>query len=87
MVACDGALYLFGGFNKTSLHDLYKITLVENTNQVVTESLPVPPFVQNLRGASLAHLPLQSQLVLFGGRTDKQLSDATYSFDLSKSLN
>jgi hypothetical protein len=81
MLAYDGAIYLFGGFNNKSLQDFYKITISANeNNQIVTESLEVPSFVQNLRGASLSLLPFQSQLILFGGRTNKQLSDVTYSF-------
>jgi GTPase KRas protein len=77
---------LFGGFNNKSLQDFYKITIsADENNQIVTESLEVPSFVQNLRAASLSLLPFQSQLILFGGRTDKQLSDVTYSFALGSS--
>lgn len=83
MLAYDGVIYLFGGFSTKSLQDFYKITITED-NQIVTESLEVPPFVQNLRGASLSLLPYQSQLILFGGRTNQQLSDVTYSFALGK---
>jgi hypothetical protein len=81
MVSDSSAIYLFGGFNNKSLQDFYKITIsADENNQIVTESLEVPSFVQNLRGASLSLLPFQSQLILFGGRTNKQLSDVTYSF-------
>ena len=85
MLAYDGAIYLFGGFNKKSLQDFYKITISANeNNQIVTESLEVPSFLHKLRGASLSLLPFQSQLILFGGRTNTQLSDVTYSFDAGK---
>ncbi len=84
MVSDRDAIYVFGGFNnKESLQDFYKMTITEG-NQILTESLEVPSFVQGLRGASLSLLPMQSQLILFGGRTNQQLSDVTCSFALSK---
>jgi hypothetical protein len=88
MVSDSSAIYLFGGVSSENkiLQDFYKITIsADENNQIVTESLEVPSFVQNLRTASLSLLPFQSQLILFGGRTDKQLSDVTYSFAIGSS--
>ncbi len=86
-IVSDGdSVFVFGGFNNKSLQDFHKITITDN-NQIVTESLQVPSFVQNLRGASLSLVPFQSQLILFGGRTNQQLSDVTYSFALGKCYN
>lgn len=84
MVAEDSAVYLFGGVSHNkSLNDFHKMTITE-TNQIVTESLDVHSFVPQLRGASLSVLPYQSQLILFGGRTNENMSDYTYSFALGK---
>ncbi len=85
MAAYDGAIYVFGGFsNKSSLQDFYKMTFRSENNVIVTEAIEVPSLVQGLRGASLSLLPYQSQLILFGGRTNQQLGDVTYAFALGK---
>jgi hypothetical protein len=76
-------LYLLGtGRNQNA--EFYKITF-DHSNRALSYLLELPPFIKNVRGACLALLPLQNQLLLFGGRADVKLTDTTYVFDTRKS--